>query len=175
MSEVAPELATSSQSEEPAPLPTKFTQTTAGQFLIACLIIGVIGAVVAVSVVVGGSRSPATVQQANQSALQVPPDDSAEVPIQEDPIEQARVVLGGAYSYELVQAATDAALVSTATPVTTDNYSRAWSSVLAVTANLDVEPMDVMLCVPQYANSDAGLTFPQVVALCATDLHLSIG
>ena len=81
-------------------------------------------------------------------------------------------MVGGSYSYERVQQATAAALVATGTPVTTDNFSRAWSSVLAVTDKLGVEPVEVMLCVPELASSESGLTFPEVAALCASEIYL---
>lgn len=89
-----------------------------------------------------------------------------------DPIEQARVVLGGAYSYDTVKTATDTALAATDTPVTNENRSRAWSSILGVTTNLDVDPMEVMRCVPEIAATGAGMTFPDLAGLCATELSL---
>ncbi|MBD8467817.1 hypothetical protein IFU30_16245 [Plantibacter sp. CFBP 8798] len=153
------------------PAPTKLTRTTAGRFLIACSIIAAIGAIVVVSVVVGGSRPPA-VQSDSQSSMQSPPADAPALQTADDPIEQAREVVGGSYSYERVQQATAAALVATGTPVTTDNFSRAWSSVLAVTDKLGIEPMEVMLCVPELASSESGLTFPEVAALCASEIYL---
>ena len=154
------------------PAPTKFTRTTAGQLLIACSIIAAIVAIVAVSVVVGGSRPPAAGQSDSQSSMQSPPADAPSLQTADDPIEQAREVVGGSYSYERVQQATAAALIATGTPVTTDNFSRAWSSVLAVTDKLGIEPMDVMLCVPELASSESGLTFPEVAALCAGEIYL---
>ncbi|MBD8534422.1 hypothetical protein [Plantibacter sp. CFBP 13570] len=154
-----------------SPAPLKFTRTTAGQLLIACSIIAAIGAIVVVSVVVGGSR-PAAVQSDRQSSVQSPPADAPSLQTADDPIEQAREVVGGSYSYERVQQATAAALVATGTPVTTDNFSRAWSSVLAVTDKLGIEPMEVMLCVPELASSESGLTFPEVAALCASEIYL---
>lgn len=157
------------------PPPMKFTRTTAGQFLIACSIIaaiGAIGAIVVVSVVVGGSRPPGAVQSDSQSSMQSPPAEAPPLQTADDPIEQAREVVGGSYSSERVQQATAAALVATGTPVTTDNFSRAWSSVLAVTDKLGIEPMDVMLCVPELASSESGLTFPEVAALCASEIYL---
>ncbi len=81
-------------------------------------------------------------------------------------------MVGGSYSYERVQQATAAALVATGTPVTTDNFSRAWSSVLAVTDKLGIQPMEVMLCVPELASSESGLAFPEVAALCASEIYL---
>ncbi len=89
-----------------------------------------------------------------------------------DPIEQARVVLGGAHSYDTVKTATDTALAATDTPVTNENRSRAWSSILGVTKNLDVDPMEVMRCVPEIAATGAGMTFPDLAGLCATELSL---
>lgn len=153
------------------PAPMKFTQTTAGQFLIACSIIAAIGAIVVVSVVVGGARPPA-VQSDGQSSMHSPPADGPSMQAADDPIEQAREVVGGSYSYERVQQATAAALVATGTPVTTDNSFKAWSSVLAVTDKLGIEPMEVMLCVPELASSESGLTFPEVAALCASEIYL---
>lgn len=89
-----------------------------------------------------------------------------------DPIEQARVVLGGAYSYDAVKQATDAALAATGTPISSENYSRAWSAVLAVTKNLaGVAPMDVMDCVAELGPSSA-MDFPDTAAICATTIHL---
>lgn len=161
---------TDSGGDPPAPL--KFTQTTAGQLLIACSIIAAIGAIVVVGVVVGGSRPPSAVQSDSQSSMQSPPADAPSLQAADDPIEQAREVVGGSYSYERVQQATAAALVATGTPVTTDNFSRAWSSVLAVTDKLGIEPMEVMLCVPELASSESGLTFPEVAALCASEIYL---
>ncbi|WP_153303524.1 hypothetical protein [Plantibacter flavus] len=154
------------------PAPMKFTQTAAGQFLIACPIIAAIGAIVVVSVVVGGSRPPAAVQSDSQSSVQSPPADAPSLQTADDPIEQAREVVGGSYSYERVQQATAAALVATGTPVTTDNFSRAWSSVLAVTDKLGIEPMEVMLCVSELASSESSLAFPEVAALCASEIYL---
>ncbi|WP_133060015.1 hypothetical protein [Plantibacter elymi (nom. nud.)] len=168
MSEAQPE--TDSGGDAPAPM--KFTQTTAGRFLIACSIIAAIVAIVVVSVVVGGSRPPAVVQPNSQSSVQSPPADAPPLQTADDPIEQAREVVGGSYSSERVQQATAAALVATGTPVTTDNFSRAWSSVLAATDKLAIEPMDVMLCVPELASSESGLTFPEVAALCASEIYL---
>ncbi|WP_137244045.1 hypothetical protein [Plantibacter flavus] len=160
---------TDSGGDTPASL--KFTRTMAGQFLIACSIIAAIGAIVVVSVVVGGARPPAG-QSDGQSSMHSPPADGPSMQAADDPIEQAREVVGGSYSYERVQQATAAALVATGTPVTTDNFSRAWSSVLAVTDKLGIEPMDVMLCVPELASSESGLTFPEVAALCASEIYL---
>ncbi|MEV4689457.1 hypothetical protein [Microbacterium sp. LWH3-1.2] len=89
-----------------------------------------------------------------------------------DPIEQARVVLRGAYSYDTVKAATDAALAATNTPISDENYSRAWSAVLEVTDNLTgVAPMDVMACVAELGPS-SGMDFPDTTAICATSIHL---
>lgn len=89
-----------------------------------------------------------------------------------DPIEQARVVLGGGYSYETVKAATDAALTATNTPISNDTYSRAWSSVLKVADGLPgVAPMDVMNCVADLGPS-SGMDFPETTALCGTTIHL---
>ena len=153
------------------PAPLKFTRTTAGQLLIACSIIAAVGAIVVVSVVVGGSRPPA-VQSDSQSSMHSPPADGPSLKAAGDPIEQAREVVGGSYSYERVRQATAAVLVATGTPVTTDNFSRAWSSVRAVTDKLGIEPMDVMLCVPELASSESGLTFPEVAALCASEIYL---
>ena len=155
------------------PAPMKFTRTTAGRFLIACSIIAAVGAIVVVSVVVGGSRPPA-VQSDSQSSMHSPPAGGPSMQAADDPIEQAREVVGGSYSDERVQQATAAALVATGTPVTTDNFSRAWSSVLAVTDKLGIEPMEVMLCVPQLASSESGLTFPGVAALCASEIYLGM-
>jgi hypothetical protein len=161
---------TDSGGDTPASL--KFTRTTAGRFLIACSIIAAIGAIVVVSVVVGGSSPPAAVQSDSQSSMHSPPADGPSMQTADDPIEQAREVVGGSYSYERVQQATAAALVATGTPVTTDNFSRAWSSALAVTDKLGIEPMDVILCVPELASSESGLTFPEVAALCASEIYL---
>ncbi|MBD8104391.1 hypothetical protein [Plantibacter sp. CFBP 8775] len=157
---------------EDPPAPLKFTRTAAGRFLIACSIIAAIGAIVVVSVVVGGSRPPAAVRSDSQSSVQSPPADAPSLQAADDPIEQAREVVGGSYSYERVQQATAAALVATGTPVTTDNFSKAWSSVLAVTDKLGIEPMEVMLCVPELASSESGLTFPEVAARCASEIYL---
>jgi hypothetical protein len=89
-----------------------------------------------------------------------------------DPIEQARVVLRGAYSYDTVKAATDEALAATNTPISNENYSRAWSAVLKVTDNLTgVAPMDVMECVAELGPS-SGMDFPDTTAICATTIHL---
>lgn len=164
MSEAQPEIDTGG---DPPP-PMKFTRTTAGQFLIACSIIAAIGAIVVVS----GSRPPGAVQSDSQSSMQSPPAEAPPLQTADDPIEQAREVVGGSYSSERVQQATAAALVATGTPVTTDNFSRAWSSVLAVTDKLGIEPMEVMLCVPELASSESGLTFPEVAALCASEIYL---
>jgi hypothetical protein len=167
MAEALPE--TDSGGDAPAPM--KFTHTTTGRFLIACSILAAIGAIVVVSVVVGGSR-PLAVQSDSQSSMHSPPADGPSMQAADDPIDQAREVVGGSYSYERVQQATAAALVATGTPVTTDNFSRAWSSVLAVTDKLGIEPMDVMLCVPELASSESGLTLPEVAALCASEIYL---
>jgi hypothetical protein len=94
-----------------------------------------------------------------------------------DPIEQARVVLGGQYSYDTVKAATDGALTATGLGLTDANRNSAWSSVLAVIDGLSetgysVAGMDVMLCVPGVAR--AGSTnFPDAAALCATEIAVS--
>ncbi|MBF4513637.1 hypothetical protein ITJ66_14195 [Plantibacter sp. VKM Ac-2885] len=164
MSEAQPEI--DPGGDPPAPM--KFTRTPAGQLLIACSIIGAIGAIV----VVGGSRPPAAVQSDRQSSVQSSPADAPSLQAADDPIEQAREVVGGSYSYERVQQATAAALVATGTPVTTDNSFKAWSSVLAVTDKLGIQPMEVMLCVPELASSESGLTFPEVAALCASEIYL---
>lgn len=89
-----------------------------------------------------------------------------------DPIEQARVVLGDAYTYEEIKSVTDAALLATDTDISNENYSRAWSSVLKVTDSLTgVAPMDVMRCVSEFDPS-FGVDFPDAAALCATEIHL---
>lgn len=97
-----------------------------------------------------------------------------------DPIEQARVVLLNNYDenfrYEDVKTATDAALSTLELPLTDEYRSRAWSSALAVVEPADlrhVSPMAVMLCVSQQGVGavGAGMTFPDVVAICATLLR----
>jgi hypothetical protein len=89
-----------------------------------------------------------------------------------DPIEQAQVVLGDAYSYATIKAVTDAALSATGTAISDENYSRAWSAVLNVTKNLtDVSPMGVMECVVDLGPSSR-MSFPETAALCATTIHL---
>lgn len=89
-----------------------------------------------------------------------------------DPIEQARVVLGGSYSYQTVKAVTDSALSVTGTASSNDAYSRAWSAVLKVSDNLQIDPMRVMTCVTEFPQGN-GLTFAEAAALCATDIHLN--
>lgn len=89
-----------------------------------------------------------------------------------DPIEQARVVLGGSYSYDHVKEVTDAALSATATEISSENYSRAWSAVLKVSDGLPgVLPMDVMLCVVEIGPTSR-MSFAESTALCATTIHL---
>ncbi len=94
-----------------------------------------------------------------------------------DPIEQARVVLGGSYSYAQIKAATDAALSSTGTALTDENRSRAWSAVLSVTGGLttkgySVDAMAGMRCIPDLGQV-SGMDFPDTAALCASDLALN--
>jgi hypothetical protein len=109
----------------------------------------------------GSARSNDTTEQAGEQ----PPRSS-------DPIEQARVVLGGVYSYDEVKSVTDSALEATGTAVNDDTRSRAWSAVLAVTENLSgVDPMEVMQCVEALglaSNTD----FPDTAAICATSISL---
>ncbi|MBT2495074.1 hypothetical protein J7E45_05580 [Microbacterium sp. ISL-59] len=81
------------------------------------------------------------------------------------------MVLGGAYTYEQVKQTTDAALTATNTAVNDENRSRAWSSVLSVTKELNARPMDVMLCVTDYGPI-ANMKLPDAAALCATEIHL---
>lgn len=133
-----------------------------GCFGIGCL--GVIGIAVVIGIVsiVGGqmSKSPGGGNGGSGTSSNTA-----------DPIEQARVVLGGAYTYEQVKQTTDAALTATSTVVSDENRSRAWSSVLSVTKELNAAPMDVMLCVTAYGPV-ANMTFPDAAALCATEIHL---
>lgn len=90
-----------------------------------------------------------------------------------DPIEQARVVLGGAYSYSEVKTATDNALRATGTPVTDEYRSRAWSAVLAATRDLDsASQMEVMRCVAEIG-PESGFDFPDAAGLCAADVTLN--
>lgn len=94
-----------------------------------------------------------------------------------DPIERARVVLGGVYSYAQVKSVTDQALSATSTATTDTNRSRAWSAVLAAVKGLEdkgysVAPMGVMRCVAGFGPA-SGLDFPEASALCATDIAVN--
>jgi hypothetical protein len=94
-----------------------------------------------------------------------------------DPIEQARVVLsnnyGSSYSYAAVKSATDSALSATGTPLTDDSRSRAWSAVLSVLKAPElssVDPMDVMSCAAVPNAAGAGVSLPDLIAICAVSL-----
>ena len=95
-----------------------------------------------------------------------------------DPIEEARAVMaanyGDDYSYGEVKQVTDAALEATGTPVNDEYRGRAWSAVLNVltkqTELSGVDPLDVMKCAAVPNAQQAGITLPQVIALCAVTL-----
>lgn len=89
---------------------------------------------------------------------------------EDDPIEQARVVLLGEFTYDEVKAATDAALAATGTAVSDEMRSRAWSSVLSITkSHPGMSPMAVMQCVSELGPT-AGTPFPDTAALCSLEL-----
>lgn len=131
------------------------------------IVIGVLILVVIISIVVAAATSSRSANDGGSSSTGSHSKGST------DPIEQARVVLGGEYSYESIQSATDSALAATETAVTDDSRNRAWSAVLKVTDNLsNVAPMDVMQCVTDIGPS-SGFSFPDAAALCATTIHTS--
>ena len=163
----------------PAPLPPAKTGPGCGMGCLA--IIGVIIALVIIGSIVGavskGGGSSSSGGSSGTSSGGSSSGGTTSGGSSSDPIEQARVVLGGGYSYATVLSATDGALSATGLSGTDDNRSRAWSSVLSVVKGLtakgySVGPMDVMLCVPGIANS-SGWDFPDSAALCATDLAVN--
>ncbi|ALJ20639.1 hypothetical protein [Microbacterium sp. No. 7] len=135
-----------------APLPPKEKKRRGGWGCLG-LVVAVVGIGIAFSALSGGQTT-------------------GETGYSDDPIEQARVVLRGEYTYQQIKEATDTAIAGAGLPVNDDSRSRAWSAILAVTKDLDVPPMEIMLCVGEYAPV-AHMEFAEVVALCATELHLS--
>lgn len=89
-------------------------------------------------------------------------------PNSKDPIEQARVVLNGKYSYGQIKEITDGVATAYGLPVNDDSRSRIWSAVLAVTDKTTVKPMDVITCARTPLTK--GQTFPSAVGLCFTTL-----
>lgn len=85
-----------------------------------------------------------------------------------DPIEQARVVLNGKYSYGQIKEVTDGVATAYGLPVSDDSRSRIWSAVLALTDKTSVKPMDVITCARTPLTK--GQTFPSAAALCFTTL-----
>jgi hypothetical protein len=151
-----------------------------GCFGVGCIGVVVVVAVIAVIalgiIVVGAVTSGVNTASTGSSTGQGPAEQEDSGVSGEgtsaDPIEQARVVLGGAYAYDTVKSVTDAALSATGTPATSENYSRAWSAVLTVSDNLEgVDPMAVMECVGEIGAA-SGFDFPEAAALCATEIQL---
>lgn len=92
----------------------------------------------------------------------------------DDPIEQARVVLLGEYSYEEIKHVTDTALTVTGMQLTDDMRSRAWSSVLVLADTSGVEQMTIMRCVAEGGGGSVqdGVDFPDAAGLCTSVLAL---
>lgn len=84
-----------------------------------------------------------------------------------DPIENARVVLGGGDSSAQIKAPTDAELLVTGTAISNQNYLPAWSSVHKVVGGLEgVALMDVMYRILEVGPS-SNIDTPETTALCA--------
>lgn len=152
----------------PASQPSNFQPVQPQKSGLGCL--GWIGIIVAAIFVISviASIVPDTNKTRNSSSSSSSQSSGASA----DPIEQARVVLGGAYSYEQVKSVTDAALSSAGLTVNDDNRSRAWSSALAATKDSTVNPMSVMQCAPELLNAASGLELPEAIALCYTEMAL---
>jgi hypothetical protein len=126
---------------------------------------GWLGVAVVAGVVIWGATSLINSGQTGPSGASAASRGSS------DPIEQARVVLGTGHSYEAIKELTDNALSSTSTPLTDENRSRAWSAVLKVADNLNLQPLDVMECVPPLGRAaGSAIDFPQAAGMCAAEL-----
>ena len=90
----------------------------------------------------------------------------------DDPIEQARVVIGGGYKYDEIKVATDNALTAAGLATNDENRNRAWSSVISVASGSNVDEMAVMQCVPSQIAAAGSLSLPDAVAFCFTEMKL---
>lgn len=156
-------------SDEPPAKPAKQKMGCCGWILIVPM--AIVGIVIVWSVVSGiaesinSSRSSSSPSSSSQSSPQ-----QSSTPA--DPIEQARVVLGGAYSYEQVQSVTDSALSAAGLVLNDDNRNRAWSSAIAVTENSNVSPMAVLECAPGLISAAGNLSLPDAIGFCYTEISL---
>lgn len=79
----------------------------------------------------------------------------------------------GAPSRTEIQALLDEVMVLYDTPRTEENYSRAGSTLVALSADLGVSEMNILEQMRTLYTPDAALTFPEAAALAATELSIT--
>lgn len=111
------------------------------------------------AVAVVGGCGPATTTPASTS-------------ITADALDQMVVTFEGTPLRATVQAAVDAALAATNMSLSSENYSRAGSTLVALRKSTGVSEMDMLGCIPEIVNEAPNISFPDAAALCATELAI---
>lgn len=93
-----------------------------------------------------------------------------------DPLEQMLTTFNGSPSRDEIQEALDDAFNATGTPITTENYSRAGSVLTAFRSENGTDEMDVLNCIPTAVTDSriTEVTFPNVAAVCTTDIEAGV-
>lgn len=108
------------------------------------------------AVAVVGGCGPATTTPASTS-------------ITADALDQMVVTFEGTPLRATVQAA---ALAATNMSLSSENYSRAGSTLVALRKSTGVSEMDMLGCIPEIVNGAPNIGFPDAAALCATELAI---